>query len=256
MHSLLAITTPFTMFSHYYTPFELAHAIRLSKATRIFVQPQFLSLATKAAKDAGFPDDHIYIFEGQVEGRRSFGEMIRQVRKDFVSRIAVRPAGKDTLAYLIFSSGTGGLPKGQCNVLAILSCSWEMFSCHDITLEPILLIVPTSSHGKGNTQSPHSKHISRVLPRFNTFVPPQPPTSYPTFEGFPVSLAFLPMHHTFGLNVYCFRAFLYQATSVLLPQWDVDFVLELIPKSVQITSQCYPRNPKLAHPLFSFLHWY
>jgi long-subunit acyl-CoA synthetase (AMP-forming) len=172
MHSLLAITTPFTMFSHYYTPFELAHAIRLSKATRIFVQPQFLPLATKAAKDAGFPDDRIHIFEGQVEGRRSFDDMIRQVRKDFVPRIAVRPAGKDTLAYLIFSSGTSGVPKGQCNVSAILCYSRGIFSCHDITLERILLIGPSRSRGEGNTQSPRSKHISCILSRFNAFVPP------------------------------------------------------------------------------------
>ena len=101
------------MFSHYYTPFELACALRLSKATRVFVQPKFLPMVAKAAKDIGFPNDCIYIFEGQVNGRRSFGKMIHHVRENDIPRAAVRPAGKDTLAYLIFSSGTSGLPKGQ-----------------------------------------------------------------------------------------------------------------------------------------------
>jgi acyl-CoA synthetase (AMP-forming)/AMP-acid ligase II len=101
------------MFSHYYTSFELAHALRLSKATRIFVQPQFLPLVQKAAQDVGFPNDHIYIFEGRINGRRNFSEMIHQVRQNSVPRLAVRPAGKDTLAYLMFSSGTTGVPKGQ-----------------------------------------------------------------------------------------------------------------------------------------------
>lgn len=100
------------MFSHFYTPFELAHAIRLSKATRIFVQPKFLPLVQAAAKEAGFPDTLVYILEGQSAGRLSFGEMIHHVRERSIPRIAVRPATKYTLAYLIFSSGTSGLPKG------------------------------------------------------------------------------------------------------------------------------------------------
>jgi len=110
---LVAITTPFTLFSQFYTPSELTHALRLSKATRIFVQPKFLPVVQKATKDIGFPDDHIYTFEGRSDGRRNFGEMIDQVRKYSIPRIAVRTAGKDTLAYLVFSSGTSGLPKGQ-----------------------------------------------------------------------------------------------------------------------------------------------
>jgi len=70
LHSLLAISTPSAPLSHYYTPFELAHALR---ATRIFVQPKFLPLVQMAAKDVGFPDDHIYIFEGKIEvGRADF----------------------------------------------------------------------------------------------------------------------------------------------------------------------------------------
>jgi len=113
LHSLLAITTPFNLLSPFYTPFELTHALRLSKVTHIFVQPKFLTIIQRVANDIGFPDGHIYVLEGHVEGKRSFGEMVHQVQKNFTSRLAVRPAGKDTLAYLMFSSGTSGLPKGQ-----------------------------------------------------------------------------------------------------------------------------------------------
>lgn len=112
VHSLLAITTPIALLSSYSTSAELAHALRLSKVTRIFVQPQFLSLVRRTAKNVGFPDSQIYILDGHVSGRRSFGEMIHHVRREFTSRLAVRPAGWDTLAYLVFSSGTSGLPKG------------------------------------------------------------------------------------------------------------------------------------------------
>jgi acyl-CoA synthetase (AMP-forming)/AMP-acid ligase II len=121
VHSLLAITTPFALLSSYSTPSELVHALRLSKATRIFVQAKFFSLVLRAAKDVGLPDSHIYIMEGHVKGRRTFDEMIHQVRKGFTARLAVRPAGKDTLAYLVFSSGTSGLPKG--GNISVVSCT-------------------------------------------------------------------------------------------------------------------------------------
>lgn len=101
------------MLSSYYTQFELTHALRLSRATRLFVQPKFLSLVQKAAKEVGFPDDHIYTLEGSAKGRRSYSDMINQVKTDFIPRIDIQPAGKDTLAYLVFSSGTSGLPKGS-----------------------------------------------------------------------------------------------------------------------------------------------
>ena len=38
--------------------------------------------------------------------------MIQGVRKRKVPLVDIRPAGKDTLAYMLFSSGTSGLPKG------------------------------------------------------------------------------------------------------------------------------------------------
>lgn len=44
---------------------------------------------------------------------KAFGGMIDRVRKIGPPRTPVRPAGRDTLAYLVFSSGTTGLPKGK-----------------------------------------------------------------------------------------------------------------------------------------------
>lgn len=49
-------------------------------------------------------------------------------------------------------------------------------------------------------------------------------------EGIPVVLAFLPMHHTYGLNIYAFRSCLARATLVLMPKWDTKLALEAIPK--------------------------
>ena len=49
-------------------------------------------------------------------------------------------------------------------------------------------------------------------------------------EGTPVILALLPLHHTYGLNLYAFRSCLACATLVLMPRWDTKLALRAIPK--------------------------
>jgi long-subunit acyl-CoA synthetase (AMP-forming) len=107
------ISTPIALLSAAATHFELSHALRVSDVTRLFVQPRLLPLALAVARKVGILDDHIYILDGRVRGRLSFGDMIDRARANHIPRISVRPAKIDTLAYLIFSSGTSGLPKGR-----------------------------------------------------------------------------------------------------------------------------------------------
>ena len=49
-------------------------------------------------------------------------------------------------------------------------------------------------------------------------------------EGMHVVLAFLPMHHTYGLHMYAFRSCLACSTLALIPKWDVKLALKAIPK--------------------------
>lgn len=50
-----------------------------------------------------------------------------------------------------------------------------------------------------------------------------------TSESPEVTLAFLPLHHSYGMHMYCFRAFLRPSTFIMMA-WDVDAVLALVPK--------------------------
>ena len=67
--------------------------------------------------------------------------------------------------------------------------------------------------------------VSNFKPFFFVAQPP---------DGIPVILAFLPMHHTYGLNIYAFRSCLAQATLVLMPKWETKLALRAIPKYAYI----------------------
>lgn len=45
-------------------------------------------------------------------------------------------------------------------------------------------------------------------------------------------LTCLPLYHTFGLNVFVFQALGFPCTQAVMPQWNVEQVFNLVPKSV------------------------
>jgi acyl-CoA synthetase (AMP-forming)/AMP-acid ligase II len=71
-----------------------------------------LPLVLPLAKKIGIPSSSIYVLGGEAKGRKSFSELIADVHTKNIPAVAVRPATKDTLAYVMLSSGTTGLQKG------------------------------------------------------------------------------------------------------------------------------------------------
>jgi acyl-CoA synthetase (AMP-forming)/AMP-acid ligase II len=110
---LLFIATPIALFSAYGTAFELSHAMRTCMPTKLFVQPSLLSNARAAAKEIGLSEDRIFILEGKADGKQSFQDLVDMAKSRKLARVPIKPVHKDTLAYLVFSSGTTGLPKGM-----------------------------------------------------------------------------------------------------------------------------------------------
>ncbi|KAF8887155.1 hypothetical protein BD779DRAFT_1786298 [Infundibulicybe gibba] len=185
VQSLLVITTPFALISSYSTPFELKHALDLSKPTRLFV----------AAEEVGISPQKVYILGGHVRGRRSFSEMIDDARDKQIPREPVRPVGKDTLAYLVFSSGTSGLPKAV------------MISHHNVNYSLAQRAIVNQTNAE-------------------VYTAPTPPTP----EGIPVVLGFLPMHHSYGLHAYIFQNCLAPSTVVIISRWNTEVALKAVSK--------------------------
>ena len=125
---MLVVGIPFALFPASPTPYELKHLAKVSKVKKVFTSPRNFEKARIIAREAGFSEsDGIFILEGKVEGNRSFDDLVRSVRepvKDYL-----KPVSKDAMAFLLFSSGTTGPPKGVAfvkrtyNVLSMLIIS-------------------------------------------------------------------------------------------------------------------------------------
>ncbi|KAH7885512.1 hypothetical protein F5I97DRAFT_1810218 [Phlebopus sp. FC_14] len=214
LHSLLVLTVPFALFSSYSTAFEFRHAVNLAGITRLFVSPTLLPLACTS----GLPEDRIYILEGDVNGRMSYQDLVSRVRNLKMSRLPVRSAKRDTLAYLIFSSGTSGLPKA-------------VMISHGNIINSLLQIFILSSE------------VLKV----------QPPPVWNGPNGSQVIYNVLPIHHAYGLHISTFRCFFAPTTVLLLPKWDADIYLDTIPKYRVTTIYLVPSlvHQIVHHPRFA-----
>lgn len=119
--ALLSQTVPFAPISAHATQRELKHCLKTSKANHVFVHVNLLPVALSACHDLGIPKDHVYILEGNApHGFSSFNGMIASARKQNERSVQIKQAKKDMLAYLLFSSGTSGLPKGK----QVITLNW------------------------------------------------------------------------------------------------------------------------------------
>ena len=91
---------------------ETVELLKLSSVTCLFASEQLYPHAVAAAKETGLPEEGIFILQGDVSGKVSLPRLIEYVKARGLPKIATQTVQDDTLAYLMFSSGTTGLPKG------------------------------------------------------------------------------------------------------------------------------------------------
>jgi acyl-CoA synthetase (AMP-forming)/AMP-acid ligase II len=105
-HGILRANAVVTSANSLYSPAELAHQLRNSRAKMIFTISLFLDRARAAAQEVGLPDEAIVVLDG-ADGFASL--------RDLLGTSAEPPAHTRTpgdTAVLPYSSGTTGLAKG------------------------------------------------------------------------------------------------------------------------------------------------
>lgn len=105
--ALLKLSLPAVLLPSSSPAAEVCTLARTSGLTRIFASPRLLSIA----RATGLPDSQIYVMNGRVRRQASLDEAIERV-KGYGFSMPAREVTDETLAYMVFSSGTSGLPKG------------------------------------------------------------------------------------------------------------------------------------------------
>lgn len=94
-----------------YTSYELEHAVKTSKTKFIIADPELLKAPKAAANALRIPDSQILSFsDSDHEEHRSWRTLLNHGSQDWVAFDDEHTA-KNTTAFLMFSSGTTGLPK-------------------------------------------------------------------------------------------------------------------------------------------------
>lgn len=130
---IVAIGGIFTGVNPSYTPFELAHHLRTSKAKFIIAEPELLNSIKAAAKECKIADSNVRIFDVHEQaipqGYQSWSELLEHGEEDWV-RFDDKEISSTTPAAFLFSSGTTGLPKA-----AVIS-HYNLVAQHTLAVEP------------------------------------------------------------------------------------------------------------------------
>ncbi len=96
---------------------ESARLLKTTGITTLFVSGLRYPHALAAAKEAGLSEDRIFVLQGNVAGKVSLPRLVESAKSRGLPRVPTQPVRDDTVAYMVFSSGTTGLPKGSHHLL-------------------------------------------------------------------------------------------------------------------------------------------
>lgn len=95
----------------------MTYALKTANAKFLMTMPTSMKVAAAAAKNAGIPQERVFLLEGEIEGFTTMKQLLdagSAYGKEGQVKSFKLPKGKnnkDVCGFLSFSSGTTGLPK-------------------------------------------------------------------------------------------------------------------------------------------------
>ncbi|KAL5349668.1 hypothetical protein ACLOAV_004698 [Pseudogymnoascus australis] len=182
-----------------YSASELAYQLKSAGAKAIFTCIPLLENALQAAKTAGIPEKHVYILDmpdvftgGKKVPFKTVGDLVEQGKR----LPAIEPLrwtkgqGERQTAFLCYSSGTSGLPKGV--MISHRNCITNVIQ--------MTLHEQVGRAGKGPKGGPRQD----------------------------VSLGLLPFSHIYGLVVICLAGLFRGDETIVLPKFELATFLQAI----------------------------
>lgn len=146
MHAALLLTVPFALIPSKPTTAELIYLLKKLQSgasrvkLRLFTHSSLYEQALNAVKQVNLQIDCIYLLDTGADLKAAnISSLVENVNLNRIPRQPVVPAKKETVAYLLFSSGTSGPPKGASLTKMLLT----EFKANACVLEPAVMI----SHG-------------------------------------------------------------------------------------------------------------
>ncbi|KAH8916815.1 acetyl-CoA synthetase-like protein [Atractiella rhizophila] len=177
---------------------EIAHYIRVASVKALIVHTSLLSSVLTACKSTSFPTSNIILLgPSPPKGYLTVDDLIKKGAGLAPAPVATIP--KHGIVWCVFSSGTTSLPKAvgitHKNVIAFLLGMKHIGESM------------TSAYEKSGQKPPIDPSVER-----------------------PIALAHLPMYHVYGLVQLVVRSFIAPATLIVMPKFDLDLFLTLVPK--------------------------